>query len=184
MGADKRRRRRPVRQHLSPTTAPSAQRMAQAAGDFCMADVSVDATGTTARVHRMQDASPVDRMYSRGVLDERRYGAAMRFWSDWYHAGLIQRTTSTYSDSPWPRNQRTGMAASEIQVFARQRLRSARAVLGNHLARVAEAILIDELDPVDAGRRLFGRKDVPQARASATDVLKIALDTLADHYGL
>jgi hypothetical protein len=184
MAADRKRRRRRA-QHVPVRAAvPTAERMARAAGDAAMVDVDMGDAGSTVRVLRLTDLTPFERLFRRGVLDDRQHGAGARFWKDWYHAGLLQRTTSAYSDSPWPRGERAGMATTELQVLARQRLRAARSALGAHLGRVAEAILVDECDPADAGRRLFGRRDGPQARASATDALKIALDTLADHYGL
>lgn len=184
MASDRKRRRlRTRRISLAPVLA-TAERLAQASGDAEMVDVELEEAGRTARVLRMSDQSPLERLHKRGVVDDRQHASGARFWRDWYHSGLNQRTTSAYSDSPRPRSERTGMAATELQVLARQRLRAARSVLGSHLGRVAEAILIDECDPTDAGRRLFGRRDAPQARASATDALKIVLDTLADHYGL
>jgi hypothetical protein len=184
MASDRKRRRRRTRQISIPSVLPTAERLARAEGDVAMVDVEPDDAGPASRVLRLTDASPLERLFGRGILDERQHAAGARFWKDWYHAGLVQRTTSAYSDSPWPRSERSGMAKTELQVLARQRLRSARSVIGTHLGRIAEAILIDECDPADAGRRLFGRRDGSQARASATDALKIALDTLADHYGL
>lgn len=188
MASERRRRRRRARLAGSGRLAepralkPTPQRLARAAGDVDTERVEVDGVAVT--VPRMADGAPLDRLYRRGVVGPRQRDAGARFWSDWYHAGTIQRTTASYSDSPWTRGERSGMAVTERQVHARQRLRAARGALGPHLGRVAEAMLIDELDPVDAGRRLFGRRDGPQARASATDALLIALDTLADHYGL
>jgi hypothetical protein len=60
--------------------------------------------------------------------------------------------------------------------------RQARASLGR-LAQIAEAVLLDELEPAEAGTKIFGRNQKAQARASATDTLRLALDTLVDWYG-
>lgn len=183
--------RRQSRVSLAPVkfgqyVMPTAERLKQSGGDVELAnvDVEVDGAASMARTHRVSDQGPFDRMKRRRVLSPRQLAAGDRFQKDWWHSGQAQRTTAAYSDAPRSSDPRSGMAATEVQVHVRQRLRAARAVLGNPLDVVLVAILIDELDLVDAGRKHFGRQDASQARASATDILKVGLDTLADHYGL
>ncbi len=172
----------PVR--FGQCVAPTAERLKRAAGEVELTNVEVDGSGTAACVHRVTDHGPLERMKRRRTLSARQATAGERFQKDWWFSGQGQRTTASYSDTPRVASDRGGMAITEVQAHVRQRLRAACAVLGNPLCTIIIAILIDELDLVDAGRKHFGRRDASQARASATDILKVGLDTLADHYGL
>ena len=166
---------------FAQASAPTTERLAHAAGDVDLHQ-PVEANGQA--VIRTSDQCGFTRMSRRGILDGRQVDAGERFRQDWWHSGQVQRTTMVYSDAPRSSRPDVPMAVSERQAHIRQRLRKARAALGPRLEPLTLAILVDELDPADAGRKQFGRKDPSQARASAIEVLRIALDTLADHYGL
>ncbi len=163
---------------------PTSERLRKATGDVEIASIDADSEGRPARAHRVSDYGPFERMKHRRALSPRQASAGERFQKDWWFSGQMQRTTASYSDAPRATVERGGMALTEVQAHVRQRLRAARSVLGGPMGTVMVAILIDERDLVDVGRGHFGRRDASQARASATDVLKVGLDTLADHYGL
>lgn len=170
-----------IRREADLTVTPERRR--RAGGAIVRASVSLPC-GEKAQVRRVHDQDPLERLFRRGVVDDRQHAAGMRFASDWRSAGIPQKVTSAYSDTPRARPEYSAMASTEVQVYARQRLRGARQALGPYLDGIVLDVLIDERDLLDTGRKHFGRRDGPQARASATDVFKIALDMLADHYGL
>ena len=151
----------------------------------CHSVVSMKQPGEgTGRVRRFSDQDPLERLYRRGVLSERQHRAGLRFVADWSQAGILQRVVATYSDTPRSKQDFGAMPATERQADARQRVRKARSVIGTYLDGIVIDILIDERALLDTGRKHFGRRDGPQARASATDAFKIGLEMLADHYGL
>ena len=183
MSAKKRNRKNSARIKPEADTLMTPERRRRAGSAIARVSVSLPC-GETAQARRVYDQDPLERLFRRGVVDDRQYAAGLRFASDWHGAGIAQKVTSAYSDAPRTQREFSAMASTEAQIYARQRVRSARAALGPYLEGIALDILIDEWDLLDTGRKHFGRRDGPQARASATDVFKIALDMLADHYGL
>ena len=162
---------------------PTTERFQHAGRE--LADMStVETVEGESSVRRMFDQDPLERLKRRGVLSERQHKAGLRFVSDWSRAGIAQRVVATYSDAPRSRREFGAMAETERQADARQRVRKARSRIGAYLDGIVVDVLIDERELLDTGRKHFGRRDGPQARASATDALKIGLDLLADHYGL
>jgi hypothetical protein len=135
------------------------------------------------------DDSPLERIYYRGQLspDEGVAGhmlsAGRRFREDWYTSGLSGPGAINYAatargegDSPW------SMPASEFAMRRRQSWRAARKVLGP-LAQAVGLIVLEEVDTVEAGRIVSGRKDRTTATRIAMDQLRDGLRTLAVHYG-
>ena len=183
MSVKKRNRKTTVRIRRETDAGVTPERRRRAGGTIARVGISLPC-GETAQVRRVHDQDPLERLFRRGVVDDRQYAAGVRFASDWRGAGIPQKVTSAYSDAPRGRPEFSAMASTEAQVYVRQRLRSARGALGPYLDGIVLDVLIDERDMLDTGRKHFGRRDGPQARASATDIFKIALDMLADHYGL
>ena len=161
---------------------PTGERLRHAGRRYSV--VAIEETDEGAgRVRRFSDQDPLERLCRRGVLSERQHRAGLRFVSDWSRAGILQRVVATYSDTPRSKPEFGAMPATVRQADARQRVRKARSAIGAYLDGIVVDILIDERDPLDTGRKHFGRRDGPQARASATDAFRIGLDMLADHYG-
>ena len=183
MSAKKRNKRISSGNRCETDMPVTPERRRRAGGAIVRVSVSLPC-GEKAQVRRVYDQDPLERLFRRGVVDDRQHAAGMRFASDWRGAGIPQKVTSAYSDTPRTRPEFSAMASTEAQVYARQRLRGAREAIGPYLDGIVLDVLIDERDLLDTGRKHFGRRDGPQARASATDVFKIALDMLADHYGL
>lgn len=112
-------------------------------------------------------------------LDAAQYAAGQRFGRDVASAQLLPRVTSDWSGQvrapgAGPRN----LTPSEMAVAARQRLDRAANALGAELAN----LLIDVCG-FQKRLELVERERAWPARAGKL-VLRIALDRLADHYGL
>ena len=112
-------------------------------------------------------------------VDAAQYAAGQRFGRDVASAQLLPRVTSDWSGQvrapgAGPRN----LTPSEMAVAARQRLDRAANALGAELAN----LLIDVCG-FQKRLELVERERAWPARAGKL-VLRIALDRLADHYGL
>ena len=135
--------------------------------------------------------APLDRLAAksvkgRPVLNKRQYEAGERLRDDGYLAGfmrsggmLLEPIDRSYDGSG------PAFADSNRAAAAMRRLRRAREALGRPLAAVVDAVLWPE-DGVTTmggiGKKLFGRADQTAAEAATIEALKLALDTLADHY--
>ena len=147
-------------------------------------DMSLVKGGKAVRI----SGSPLEVMISRKVLARRQSEAAQRFLDDWYNAGLSPVASIDHSRSGGGGSGYSpgSMPASEFQAAARHRWRKAVVHLGHRFAPYVVAVIIegemtgDKLD--DIAVRLVTRKDAKQRSAVLIDVLKIALDHLADHY--
>lgn len=146
--------------------------------------VAVVKAGRATRV----TSSPLEVLISRKSLIQRQADAAQRFLDDWYDAGLspvasIDHSRSSGGGSGYVAGS---MPASERQAAARHRWRQAVVYLGHRFAPFVVAVVIEgELagDRIeDIALKLVARKNAAQRSAVLIDVLKIALDHLADFY--
>lgn len=181
-GDDIRNRRRGRLHKAAALLEPTEERLRHAGRGLSAVSIEQTDEGKS-RVRRLSDQDPLERLWRRGVFSERQHRAGTRFVSEWSRAGIHQRVVATYSDVPRPKQEFGAMAVTERQADARQRVRKARSAIGAYLDSIVVDVLIDERELLDTGRKHFGRRDGPQARASATDALRIGLDMLADHYG-
>lgn len=125
--------------------------------------------------------SPLGWLKARGHVDARQYDAGEQLRRDWEMAQLAPSVTMRWDAAPRARAAgpaETQLSASEVQVAARARFDRAVAAVGPGLSDMAWRI-------VCAGE---GMRDAEQAlgwpaRAGKV-VLGLALNRLADHYGM
>ncbi len=180
--AGKGRRKGPLRAALA--NVPTPERLARAGDLGEVVDLKHIGAGRSARTEtlRLFDQSPLDRLYAKGVVSDRQFQAGDQYRAFWHYSGLDVRVTTHYGERIAISEEKSALPATARQAEFRQRHRQAREALGQELAAVAQAILLEELPLVAAGRKLFGRRQAQQARASAIDTLKIALDVLGRFY--
>ncbi|MFO1183443.1 MAG: DUF6456 domain-containing protein [Bauldia sp.] len=135
--------------------------------------------------------APLDRLAGkrikgRPLLTRRQYEAGERLRDDGYLAGFMRSPGMTLEviDRGFQANG-PAFADSERAAAAMRRLRRAKAALGRPLAVVLEAVIWpeDDIHTMSAiGKKLFNRADATAAEAAAIEAVKLALETLADHY--
>lgn len=146
------------------------------------------------RVQRIQD-QPLDRLFARKAITERQHDAGDKFRTDFIEGGLLPLSASDPSAARvssggdyWGRGF---MPTNQRQLHARLRWRDASAALGERLSPVIEEVVIAPLrvsndeavtDLALIGMRMFGRKQKDECRTAIIELLKVALDTLADSY--
>jgi hypothetical protein len=134
------------------------------------------------RVKRNLTGNPLDRYRQRGGLSERQWRAGDRLRADYFLAGLQPRVVQSYSlgsssgDTGWQ------MPASERQAASRERLRKALCAVGPRLTAVLLGVVCQETPAGGIGSAL-GRSG-RNAEVAGMTMLALALDLLADHYGL
>jgi hypothetical protein len=125
--------------------------------------------------------SPLGWLKARGHVDARQYDAGEQLRRDWEMAQLAPSLTMRWDAAPsarFPGSGEARLTASEAQVAARARFDRALTAVGPGMSDVVWRI-------VCAGE---GMRDAEQAlgwpaRAGKV-VLCLALDRLADHYGM
>lgn len=163
---------------------PTRERKRQSSGRFEVKDFTHMGAGRRKSTQALVVAdAPLERLFQNGRISGKQFAAGETYRKHWYLAGLSPRVVSHY-DAVFADQERSGMPASERQAHYRQLHREAQRALGIHPAQIAQTIILDELDLVEAGRKLFDRKDPSAARASAIDTLGIVLESLVVHYGL
>lgn len=134
---------------------------------------------------RLTDA-PLDALRSRNVITLEQYEAGDRFRNDAYVAGMVSSAVADLrrvsgGGTQWAPGF---MASADRQAQARQRYRAAEEALGPTLSPVVNAVAHAGAGTnlSNIGRKLFGRSNANEARASLIEVLKVGLDTLMRHY--
>lgn len=134
--------------------------------------------------------APLDRYRSRNQLDsDEATNAALwlagdRLRTDWYNSGLEPRTVANLqgsgggSDDP-----RSCVPASERAAMARQRFRDALRSVGIRLSPVLVAVVCSEKTVSDWAHSA-GHRGKTECQIVGMTTLKLALGSLADHYGL
>lgn len=135
------------------------------------------------RALRNLTGTPLDRYRQRGHVDERQWRAGDRLRTDWQVAALNPRVVQAYApalggggDPAWQ------LPASERQALARERWRRTLAALPAGLGRLLVEVACHEATAQQIGARL-GRSG-RNAEIAGMTALRLALDALADHYGL
>jgi Domain of unknown function (DUF6456) len=141
-----------------------------------------------AQVHRDLHQAPLDRYHARGELDphnrERNgilFKAGEMLRADWFHAGLEPRAVANLLGTGGGLSG-YGMAASEAQLVARQAFRRAVDAVGRRLAPILVHVCCEDRVASDYAIQHGARGS--QASLIGVTTLRIALEALADHYGL
>jgi hypothetical protein len=136
--------------------------------------------------------APLQWLASRGMLDDQSpernrilKEAGERYYRHWFEGGLRGIGAINYDrvggGSVDPAHQ---IPISEYAAQHRAEYREARERMGGWLAKVADAVICDELRLADAGAA-FGDYASSSTRAAiASTMLKAALTTLAEHFGM
>ncbi|WP_454887149.1 DUF6456 domain-containing protein [Sphingomonas oryzagri] len=120
--------------------------------------------------------SPLGWLKARGLVDARQYEAGERLRGDWTIAGLGQRVTMRWDAGA--RSTGDGLDPTLAQISARRRMEAALDAVGPGLKDVLWRIGCAG-EGMEAAERALGWP----ARAGRV-VLTLALDRLADFYGL
>lgn len=121
--------------------------------------------------------SPLGWLRARGLVDARQVEAGERLRGDYERACIAPRTTMNWT-ARVDGGRGGEIDASSAQVAAKRRFDAAVAALGGGLRDVAWRVICAG-EPLPAAERALGWP----ARAGQV-VLTLALDRLADHYGL
>jgi len=127
--------------------------------------------------------APLERLHGAKRLNDTQYNAATKFRHHWHNAGLaerfaVQNFMGVGGGEGWDM-----MPASEYQAHHRDQYRKAVQHLGMKLSMVVEDVACREMDLFSVGKKLQWLNEV-QARAAVTELLRLALDKLAEEWGL
>jgi Domain of unknown function (DUF6456) len=154
---------------------PTPERMRRAGNDYIRGDTGQITLGD----------NPLDRSFSRGVINQEQYSAAQKFRHHWYHAGLADRLMSLDLDRVFAVDVSgfSGMPKSEGQAFHRQRYREAVQLVGKIGSHVLDSAVCREIGFEQIGYSL-GWGSRAQAYAAAVERMKAALDQLWELWGI
>ena len=141
-----------------------------AKGDLVRLEETMQAGQRRARIHNQ---TMMDRYLQRGQVSRRQFDAAERLHALWRAAGSAQGVVATYGIRIKGRGD-----LSERQSVLRAEVTKTLSLLGSRLASVLVHVCLCDGAAGDWGERHRGK---------ATDgiaVLRLALDSLADHWGL
>ena len=130
-----------------------------------------------AGVYRMKRQAPVDTLYARKSITLRQHGAASMLYRD-YALGVCGAKDFDDGERIPGIRVGTGDQYCVIRLDALERFRMAIRALGRHLTRVVFPVVCEEVDVKSAAQGRRERKEGTMA------LLRIALETLADHYKL
>lgn len=138
-----------------------------------------------ARRRRMVD-SPIETMLRRGVLGangETLFAAARRYYSDWYASGLSGPGAIDYS-KPFVEGQGPASAIpiTERAAIHRDHFRRARDVLGPRLAKIVDAVVLEERGLKELGEAGFASGRREKRIMLIKEQLVSGLRTLWTHY--
>lgn len=125
--------------------------------------------------------SPLGWLRSRGMVDARQFEAGERLRADYERSCLAPRVTMRWDAAPGGGGRRgpaEAMDATSAQIAAKRRFDAAIAGLGGGLGEIAWRVVCagEGLPVAEAG--------LGWPKRSGRVVLTLALDRLADHYGL
>jgi hypothetical protein len=155
-------------------------------GTFAEVDMPavIDQAPASGKVWRNLTQTPLDRLLHRGSLTPRQWAAGERLRGDLHAAALGPRVTtrldaaigSARTDPAW------GLAPGERAAAARRRVRQTLDAVGAPLAAVLIAVVWHDSAPGHWATTTG--LDASSARPAGMMALRLALDTLADRYGL
>ena len=164
---------------LNPSMNIHSKRAQVAAGDHVGKDGVV----------RLSQA-PLQWLASRGMLDDKPERnrilreAGERYYRHWFDGGLKGIGAIDYNRIGGGATDKAyHMPVSEYAAQHRAEYREARERMGGWLAKVADAVICDEMRLSEAGSA-FGEYASASTRAAiASTMLRAALTTLAEHFG-
>jgi hypothetical protein len=128
--------------------------------------------------------SPLEWLERRGVITASQYNTGAKYRHHWHFSGMLPNIGTIDLNRIFAGNGgNVGMPSSESQAHHRQQYRAAQEAVGMQIGRLLDNIICLEFSVVDAGR-IAGWKDEKQARAVATELLRVGLDKLRTMWGL
>jgi len=125
--------------------------------------------------------SPLGWLKARGLVSDRQFDAGERLRGDWELAGLAPRTTMRWDEAPAAHGRRGAPEAIDptlAQISAKRRMEAAMTAAGPGLKDVLWRVAC-------AGEGLEGaEKGLGWPKRAGKLVLLMALDRVADHYGI
>lgn len=135
--------------------------------------------------------APLQWLASRGLLDgnpERNRilaEAGERYYRHWFDGGLRGIGAINYDRVGGGASDPAHMTpVSEYAAQHRAEYREARSRMGDWLARIADAVVCEELQLANAAERVCEYASPSTRAAIANTMLKAALTTLAEHFGM
>lgn len=171
-GRNRKRRRKPIERERG--LGPTPERIAKAGEAF-----EVGHHGTIT----LRD-SPLEWLERRGLISPSQYNTGAKYRHHWHFSGMLPNIGTIDLNRVFVGNGgNVGMPSSESQAHHRQQYRAAQEQVGLQIGRLLDNIICLEFSVVDAGR-IAGWKDEKQARAVATELLRVGLDKLHKLWGL
>lgn len=169
-----------VQAGIAPTSNKNSKRLQVVVGDQVGADGVV----------RLSQA-PLQWLASRGMLDDSPERnrilreAGERYYRHWFDGGLRGIGAINYDRVGGGGSDPAHMTpVSEYAAQHRAEYREARERMGGWLAKVADAVICDEMRLADAGSAFGDYASASTRAAIAGTMLKAALTTLAEHFGM
>jgi hypothetical protein len=125
--------------------------------------------------------SPLGWLMARGMVSERQFEAGERLRGDWTIAGLGPRVTMRWDAAPQSRTARGPGSAIDptlAQIAAKRRFQAAIDAAGSGLSDVLWRVACAG-EGLEAAEKVLG-----WPKRAGKLVLLMALDRVADHYGL
>ena len=132
------------------------------------------------RAVRLLDKHVLESMRSRGAISGDQYNAGMRFYSDWYLAGMSNSGVIDPGRVIVDGGKIDHM--NDIKLAALTRHHRAIQALGLIVSHVLTCVLLVEEDLESYGQRVCGFKNTKQARLAAAERLKQSLSALDYYY--
>jgi hypothetical protein len=141
-----------------------------------------------------QRQDPLHRLYAEERLDpfalsknEQLYNIGLRYRRTWDQA---KRPTSEYEPPTFTtqydeyRDCQVRVIEKPVDIAGRLYFAAASALEPIMTRNVFEAIVLHQMPVDEAGQKFLGRKHTEQARAAATENVRISLVVLKSHYAL
>ena len=146
----------------------------------------IPATGSNPAVQRVL-AAPLDALWKDGRITRREFEAGEKLRADAYLAAIDPGTMSV----DWERAGGGGRSRFVPSMFTTQHIADAR-IRYRHFeksvrglaATVLNLTLIKELSLEHVGRNVFNMEHSRDARGAGLGSFRVALNELADHYGI
>lgn len=132
------------------------------------------------RAVRLLDKHVLESMRSRGAISGDQYNAGMRFFSDWYLAGLSNSGVIDPGRVIVDGGKIDHM--NDIKLAALTRHHRAIQALGLIVSHVLTCVLLVEEDLESYGQRVCGQRNPKLARLAAAERLKQSLSALDYYY--
>gem|GEM_PF-5470270 len=128
------------------------------------------------------DHRRLEALHRRGCIDDRQLAAGLHYRRAWEISGLEPRVTAPLDERTGGGETSYGMAFTEVQAHWRQVLRRAQVDIGVFHRRVADAVCVEDRTLAEVARMCGFRLQQRAAQTRGGNLVRAALDALADHW--